>query len=312
VDKQNRRFVYDGWEWGTHLGLPDIQAYAEKVLRRLDQEYRPFAYERLGQVLERFDRFDGIMARKLSDNLQKDYLPYVYRGVGRELVRKTGADHFEKYLFLRARIDETYLPYFHEGMGMEFDEALINQTEKAVQFLNSVDPVDRAYIFKGFGRGKEYIEIRYVELFMFGFGRLGCDLKRWKAIMDNIEEKFRPDAYQRLGIEVGWRFIHGTKEYRNFVDKTEERYWPFLYKGLGIGIGWRFGDTMDGSMRIVHEFDQRFWPYLFEGLGVGAMRRYGYQLDEWAQAVRQVPREYKPYFEQGMNEALGERYEAKI
>lgn len=311
VDKKNRHFVYDGWEWATRRGLPDVQTYAEKVLRRLDKEYWPFAYERLGEVLEKFYWFDGRIARQLADNLQKDYLPYVYRGLGRGLVRKTGVDHFEQYLSLRTKIDEAYRPYFYEGMGMEFDEALINNTEKVLQFLKSVDKVDREYIFKGFGRGKEYIEISYVELFMFGFGRLGYDWRRWKTIMDNIEEKFRPDCYQRLGVEIGWRFIHGMKKYRNFMDQTEERYWPFLYKGLGIGIGWRFGDTMDGCMRIVHEFDQRFWPYLFEGLGIGATKRYGYQLDEWTQEINKVRTEYKPYFNQGINEALGERYEAK-
>lgn len=311
VDKQNRRFAYDGYEWATHAGLPDVQAYAEMVLRRIDKGYWPFAYERLGETLERTIWSQGTITRELEDNLQRDYLPYVYRGVGRKLVRKVGAVDLKKYLFLKNRVGEKYWLYFDEGIGIELDEALINNTKKAVQFLKSVDRIDREYIFKGFGMGKEYTEISYVQLFLFGFGKLGVDLGRWNTIMDNLEEEFRPDSYRRLGIEIGWRFIHGMKNYRNFLEKTEERYWPSLYKGVGIGIGWRFGYTMDGCKRIVQHLDKRFWPHLYKGLGIGVTRWSGYQLDGGQQDMSKVPGDYKFYFEQGINEAFSERYEAK-
>jgi len=311
IGRKDRRFAYEGYEWATHIGLPEVQVYAEKVLRRLDKEYWPFAYERLGETLEKLYSPEALIDWKLADNLQADYLPYVYRGMGRGLMRKTGAVDIKKYLLLKSRIGGMHRSYFHEGIGIEFDEALINNTKKAIQFLNSVDKVDREHIFKGFGRGREYVEIRYAELFMFGFGKLGYNLNKWNVIIGKIEEEFRPDSYQRLGIETGWRFIHGMKKYHNFLDKIDEQYRPFLYKGVGIGIGWRFGYTIDGCKRIIQDFDKRFWPYLYKGLGIGVTRWNGYQLDVGGQYISKVPVDYRPYFEQGINEAFGERYETK-
>ena len=311
VDKLNRRFVYDGYEWATQAGLSGIQAYAERFLRRIDKEYWPFAYERLGETLGGMVWSQTMITQELEGNLQRDYLPYVYRGLGKALARKSGAVDFKKYLFFRSRIDEKYWPYFHEGMGIDFDEALINNTKKAVKFLNNVDKIDREYIFKGFEMGREYAEISYVKMFLVGFGRLGVDLGRWNVIMGKIKEEFRPGAYQRLGIEVGWRFIHGIKKYRNFLDKIEEQYRPSLYKGLGIGIGWRFGYTIEGCNKIIQHFDKRFWPYLYKGLGAGVTRWSGYQLDAGRLDMSKVPSDYKTYFEEGIDDAFGERYETK-
>jgi 4-amino-4-deoxy-L-arabinose transferase-like glycosyltransferase len=310
IDKKNRRFVYDGYEWAVYAGLP-VQAYAKRVLSRIDQEYWPFAYERMGENAEGMFWSDSAITQKLEDALHKEYLPYFYRGAGRAFMKEGGAGDLEKYLFLRNRIDEKYRPYFHEGIGIELDEALIDHTAIAARFLNSLDRIDREYVFKGFGMGREYREISYVQLFRSGFGRLGADPGKWNAIMEKIEEGFRADAYQRLGIEVGWRFIHGIKKYLAFLEEVEARYRPSLYKGVGIGIGWRFGYDLNGCMRIAQAFDKRFLPSLYAGLGAGAMRRYGYQPDEWGEEIKKIPVEYKFYFAQGVNEAFGERHEAK-
>jgi len=311
IDKQNRRFVYDGYEWAIYAGLPDVQSYEEMFLKRIDNRYWPFAYERLGEALEKIIRSRVIIEQELYGNLQKEYLPYVYRGMGRAFVKEISPVDLKKYLFLRGMIDEKFRPYFYEGLGIELDEALISNTKKTVKFLNSVDKIDREYIFKGFGTGREYTEISYVKLFLFGFGRLGVDLERWDAIMGSIDDEFRTEASQRLGIELGWRFIYGMKKYRIFLEKTEERYWPSLYKGVGIGIGWRFGYTLDGCKQIVQHFNKRFWPYLYNGLGLGVTRWNGYQLDGERQDMSKVPDDYKSYFEQGVKEAFSERDEVK-
>ncbi len=310
-DRNNRRFVYEGYDWATHEGLPDVQVYAEKVLKRIDKEYWPFACERAGEVLEKHLWSQGMITQELAAHVSAGYLPYVYRGIGREFARTAGAADIGKYLFLRNRIAEEYRRYFLEGMGIELDEALMSDTKGTIRFLNNVDRVDRESIFNGFGRGKEYTEISHVQLFLLGFGRLGVDMGKWNEIMEGIDEESRADAYQRLGIETGWRFIHGMTTYRTFLGKTQERYRPSLYRGVGIGIGWRFGYTVDGCVRIVQQFDQSFWPLLYEGIGRGAARRSGYQPDGWAQEMLKVPDKYKEDVKRGFFEASGERYEAK-
>jgi Na+-transporting NADH:ubiquinone oxidoreductase subunit NqrE len=163
-------------------------------------------------------------------------------------------------------------------MGMQLYELLINDTANFISFTGSVDRQLKESLYRGMAEGQEYYQYSYSK-FGFGIGGIGYRIDAWNQIIDKVEDEFRPYCYQRLGIEIGWRFVHDIKKYLTFFQKADEKYAPYIYKGLGIGIGWRFGYDADGCSRLIDKIDKKYWPYIYEGLEMGSLKREGLQPD---------------------------------
>ena len=299
----DRRLCYAGMGWGFSKDKFDANYsfYIRNVLPKIDKQYWPDACERLGLIT---GHNNGII-KALNDNLDAGYLPYFYRGVGVKeagsLVHNPGG-----HIMLKDRIEAQYLSYFYEGVGRELYEMLMDDTESFVRFNGSLDLQSRVSVYKGIAEGKEYYQFSY---YRFGAGvrKIGYNIKAWDNIIDKIENAYKPYCYQRLGIEIGWRFIHGIKRYLAFLMRADEKYRSSIYRGVGIGIGWRFGCAIDDCVQLIKETDQKYWPYIYEGLGIGVSKRYGYQLDERVKEAEKIPPEYRPYFQAGIREASDSR-----
>lgn len=299
----DRRYCYAGmgWGFGKEKFNSDYSLYIRYVLPKIDKQYWPNACERMGRVIG----YNKDIVAELKNSLDANYLPYFYRGVGVREARRFLYD-FKSYARLVNSIDEEYRPYLHEGIGMELDEAWINDTEGFIQFTNAIDHKYRPYIYKELARGREYYQINYSK-FGYGIGRIGYSIGRWNEIINKIAEEFRPYCYQRLGIEIGWRFLYDIKKYLNFLVQIDERYSPHFYKGMGMAVGLRFGYDLHGCLQLIKEVNQKYWPFLFEGLGIGVTRRYNYQLDEWSRDAEKIPSDYKSYFQIGVKETVDNR-----
>jgi hypothetical protein len=300
----DRRLCYAGMGWGFSKDKFDANYsfYIRNVLPGIDKQYWPDACERLGLIIG----YNNDIIKALQDNLNVGYLPYFYRGVGAKEAGRLAHSPAE-YVMPKGVIEKQYLAYFYEGMGRELYEMFMDDTESFLHFNDSLDLESQASVYKGIAEGQEYYQFSYYK-FGAGVGKVGYNIKAWKRIIDKIENTFKPYCYQRMGIEVGWRFIHGIKRYLEFLIHTDEKYRFFLYRGVGIGIGWRFGCTIDDCTKLIKEIDRKYWPYIYEGLSIGVSKRYnGYSLDGWAKEVEKIPPEYQSYFQAGTTEASDNR-----
>ena len=294
----DRRYCYEGMGWG--FGKEKFDAnyhfYISRVLSKIDRQYWPDACERLGLITG----YNNDLIRELRDNSYTAYLPYFYRGFGVKEARRLACNPKE-YIRLKDGIDIRYQPYFYEGMGVKLWGIFMDNTEDFVHFNNLLDEQSKASLYKGIAEGKEYYQFSYGE-FRFGIRKIGYDINAWNSIINKIEDTYKPFCYQRLGVEIGWRFIHDIKKYLVFSANIDEKYSPFFYKGMGTGIGWRFGYTIDGCVQLIKEADRKYWPYIYKGLGAGISKRYSCRLDECGKEIEKIPKDYQSYFQAGMTE----------
>jgi hypothetical protein len=308
IDKKDRRFFYDGYRWAIPEGKGDLSVkdYVQKnIAGGVDKDCWPFAYENMGKVIEENNGYSRSADEELKSAADKSFYPYFYLGLGKGLVKK-GLDETE-YNYILGIIDKQYWRYLHEGIGTEIDTMFIENQKKLIQFMPAADPEARKDIYRGFANGREYAIISYRD-FQTWFGKISRgSMEEWESRVGNIEEEFRPYCYQRLGVEVGWRFSYGIKKYRDFMKEADAKYAAHMYKGLGMGIGWRFGDDISGCALLIKQAEQRYWPYIYEGLGMGVAKRYGYQIDGRLQDVEteKIPAEYRYQFRKGLKEGYG-------
>jgi hypothetical protein len=303
IDRKDRRFFYEGYKWAVPEGKSGFSTkdYVQKIIMvSIDKDSWPFAYEHLGRVMGRNLWYDKFADEELKSYVDKLFYPYFYLGLGRGFAGRGLNEH--AYNYLLGKIDKQYWRYFREGMGMEMDALFIDNIKKFSQFMAIMDIETRKDIYGGFAEGKEYPRMSY-NIFSSGFGKITHSVKAWKERIDCIEEEFKPYCYQRLGIEIGWRFIYDIKGCREFLQKAEEKYRPYIYKGLGMALGWRFGSNINGCELLIRQIEQKYWTYAYEGLGAGVVKRYGYQLDERAKDSEKIPVEYKDQFRKGLKEA---------
>jgi hypothetical protein len=296
-DADNRMFCYAGMGWGfaKEKFNDDYGFYIHRVLPALDKKYWPEACERVGTVTG----YNDVLVKELNDNMDIRYLPYFYRGFGVEAGKRLICDRKE-YARLAQLVDAQYAPYFHEGMGMELGEVLFNDTDGFIRFTNAVNEKFRPYIYKGLAEGRVYYQFKY-DKFGFGIGKVGYNIKAWNEIINKIDDEYKPYCYQRLGIEIGWRFIHDIKKYRLFLEQVDTRYLSVLYKGIGMGIGWRFGYDIVGCVQLIKEMNQKYWPFIYEGLGEGVLKHYGFLTDSLAKRAEVITLDYRRYFSKGLN-----------
>lgn len=309
IDKRYQRFFYDGYEWAVPKGKKgfSVKDYIQKkVTVGIDKDYWPLAYENLGKAMGIDSRYSKNTDEELKKYMNKAYYPYFYRGLGRSLVSMDIDD--AGYNYLIGIINKQYWRYFYEGIGREMDKMFIDNIAKFLQFMKRIDTESQKNVYIGFGEGREYREISYLK-FKSGFGKIGYSIQTWEKLIGNIPDEYKPYCYQRLGIEIGWRFIHDIKRYLAFLQKADEKYSGSLYKGLGIGIGWRFGYDRQGCLRLIQEINPRYRPYAYEGLGIGVARRYNCRLNELTQDIGQPFIENNPYFYKGLREAIEQRPE---
>ncbi|MBU1912657.1 MAG: glycosyltransferase family 39 protein [Candidatus Omnitrophica bacterium] len=309
-DGEARRYCYSGMGWGYAEDKfdADYHYYLSTVIHKIERDYWPYAYEWMGEALERELKYDKSTTAELKNLLDPEFIPNFYTGVGRQAVAEVFGDPEQTVLDFRKRIDKEYEPFFYHGIGVELFDALVNQPKKFFSFMSAIDKRFEPQIYTGLAQGKEYYRFLYRD-FGFGIGKkVGYDIGKWKWIMSKIGKEYRPFCYERLGIEAGWRFIHGIKKYSSFLRAADQEYWPYLYRGLGTGIGWRFAYNIEGCVALIKYADQAFWPYIYEGLGVGVARRYAYQKDAWAKGARYIPGDYRPYFDAGIKNDFDRRY----
>ena len=305
IDKKYRRFFYDGYKWAVPIDENNfsVKDYVQKkIMGSIDKGYWPFAYENLGKVIGQNLRYSKDLDEELKSSADKVFYPYFYIGLGRSFINK-GIDERE-YNYIYGIIDKQYWRYFHEGMGIEMDIMFIDDHQKFSQFMSTIDTEAKRDIYAGFAKGREYPRMSY-DIFQAGFRKIAHSIKEWKKRVTDIEEEFRSYCYQRLGIEMGWRFIYDIKGYRKFLQKVDEEYRPYMYRGLGTAIGWRFGYKISGCILLIKQVEQRYWTYIYEGLGTGVANRYGYQLDERLQDIEaeKISVDYRDQFRKGLKEA---------
>jgi len=308
-DGEARRYCYSGMGWGyaENKFYNNYHLYLSTWIHKIEKNYWPYAYEWMGEVLERKLRYDKIKGAELKNYFDPGLVSYFYSGVGRQAALEVGYNSKYALVDFRERIDEEYESFFYRGMGIELFDVLVNRPKEFFSFMNAVDKRFEPVIYVGLAQGKEYYRCIYND-FGFGIGKVGYNIDAWKKIVSKVEEKYRPLCYQRLGIEVGWRFIHDVTKYVSFLRSADQEYWLYLYKGLGIGIGWRFAYDLGGCVALIKYVDQAFWPYIYEGLGTGVARRYAYQKEAWIKESRNIPGDYKPYFEEGIKSEFDRRY----
>ncbi|MCX5692530.1 MAG: glycosyltransferase family 39 protein [Candidatus Omnitrophica bacterium] len=303
-DGEARRYCYSGMGWGYAEDKfdNDYRLYLSTWIHKIERNYWPYAYEWMGEALERELRYDKATGAELKNYLDPKLASYFYSGVGRQAAREVHDNPKHALMDFRKKIDEEYEPFFYSGMGIELFDVLVDQPEKFFRFMNAVDKRFEPVIYAGLAQGKEYYRCIYDD-FGFGIGKVGYNIGTWKMIMSKIEEKYKPLCYQRLGIEVGWRFIHDVTKYVLFLRAVDQEYRPYLYRGLGTGIGWRFAYNIEGCTKLIRYTDQIFWPYIYEGLGVGVMRRYNYETEGWVHEAGKIPLDYRSYFYRGTRDA---------
>jgi hypothetical protein len=306
-DTQERRYCYAGMGWGFAEDRfdNDYAFYLEHVIDKIEKRYWPYVYDWMGEAIERELTYDLMVGGKIKPYIDEPYRRYFYRGVGREAVFKIGDAPQDAFVDFQERIDPQFRPYFYEGLGIALFDRLGENPRKFYRFMDAIDQRFKPDIYEGLAQGKEYYRFIYEDL-GFGIRGIGYNMKKWKRRMKKIESQYRPACYQRLGIEVGWRFIHDIKKYLTFLAMAPEQYRPRLYKGLGIGIGWRFGHSIGGCTELIEYTDQEFWPYLYEGLGIGIARSYAYDRDSITQKVGKISPSYKVYFSKGVEESIKE------
>jgi hypothetical protein len=300
-DGEARRYCYSGMGWGyaEEKFDADYRSYLTDRIPKIEQNYWPYAYEWIGEAMERKMRYDKSEHAVLRGSLDPKTIPYFYRGLGRQAAKEVSWGPEEALADFRDRIDEEYEPQFYYGMGIELFDVLADEPETFLRFMDKVDGRFKPALYAGLADGKEYYRSIY-NVFGFGIGRVGYDIGRWKKIMSKVEEEYRPACYQRLGIEAGWRFIHDVTKYVAFLKGADPQYRPYLYKGLGIGIGWRFAYDIKGCASLIQYADREFWPSIYEGLGIGVARRYAYQKEAWVKAGKGVAEDHRAYFEEGV------------
>jgi len=304
-----RRYCYSGMGWGYAEDKfnADYTLYLGTIIHKIERDYWPYAYEWMGEALERGLRYDKSTAAGLRNYLNPDMISYFYGGVGRQAVKEIGGNPEQALIDFRKRIDEEYAPYFFKGIGVELFSVLTDRPKIFYRFMNSVDARFKPLIYEGMAQGREYYRFIYGD-FGFGIGKIGYDIGKWGKIMSKMEIEYRPFCYERLGIEIGWRFIHGVKEYLSFLRATDQEYRLYLYRGLGTGIGWRFAYDLKGCVKLIQNIDQAFWPYVYQGLGMGVARRYAYQEDAWANESKEIPVSYRSFFYAGIKDASSRKY----
>lgn len=268
--RDDRRYCYAGMGWGfgkDNFGS-DWRFYIRNVLPEIDSQYWPDAYQRLGLIMGH----NNEVIRELS-GLDKKYLPYFYRGIGIREAKEL-AHNRQGYTLLKDRIDAGYRNYFHEGMGIELYDMLIDDPEGFRYFSDSLDPDSRIAVYRGIAEGREYYQFSYAELGQ-GLKKIGYDIKTWNNIISKVDDAYKPYCYQRLGVEIGWRFIHGIKRYLAFLAQIDEKYRFSVYKGVGIGLGWRLGYSIDDCVWLISRMEAEFQPAAYAGLGLGIYKRYG-------------------------------------
>ena len=308
-DAEARRYCYSGMGWGYAEDKfnNDYHSYLTTWIQKIEKNYWPYAYEWMGEALERQLGYDKAKGAELKSYFDPGLVSYFYRGVGRQAALEVRSNPEYALADFKKRIGKEYEPFFYSGMGIELFDVLINQPGRFFRFMNVVDKEFEPVVYTGLAQGKEYYRCIYNE-FGFGIGKVGYNIEAWKVIMGKIEKKYRALCYQRLGIEIGWRFIHDITKYVSFLGGADQEYWPYLYRGLGIGIGWRFAYDLRGCIALIKYIDQEFWPYIYEGLGTGVTRRYAYQKEAWAKESRNIPGDYKSYFEAGVKSEFDHRY----
>ena len=304
IDKKYRRFFYDGYRWAVPKDVLSIKDYVQKKMVSIDKDCWPFAYEYLGSVMGQNLRYNKNTDEELKSHVDKVFYPYFFLGLGRSFANK-GLDENE-YNYILGIIDKQYWRYFHEGIGIEMDAMFSEDIKKFNQFISTTNIEARKEIYGGFAKGREYPRMSY-RIFSSAFGKIVHSIKSWEGCISGIEEEFKPYCYQRLGIEIGWRFIYGIKEYQDFLQKVNEKYKPNMYLGVGTAIGWRFGYNISGCEMLIKQLEQEYRTYVYEGLGIGVAKRYGYQLDERSQDIetKKVPAEHRDQFRKGLKEAVG-------
>lgn len=308
-DGEARRYCYSGMGWGyaeDKFGN-DYRLYLSTGIHRIERDYWPYAYEWMGEALERELTYDKAKDAGLKKSLDPELVPYFYSGVGRQAARAVRYNPERALTNFRERIDGEYEPFFYSGMGIELFDVLVNQPEKFFRFIDAVDEKFKPLIYAGLAQGKEYYRCIYND-FGFGIGKVGYNIDAWNVIMNKVEEEYRPLCYQRLGIEVGWRFIHDATKYVSFLKAVDQKYRAYLYRGLGTGIGWRFAYNLGGCVTLIQYIDRSFWPYVYDGLGIGVARRYAYQKEAWTKESKNIPEDYQSYFEAGIKSEFDRRY----
>ncbi|HTY44764.1 MAG TPA: glycosyltransferase family 39 protein [Patescibacteria group bacterium] len=296
----DRRYCYAGMGWGFAKDefSADYDSYVRNVLPRFDRQYWPNAWERLGQVTGA----QKALLRQVKNAPDQSCRIAFFRGCG---IKEAEAGKLVKspqeYAWQRESITAEYLPYFYEGMGTRLFETLTNEPEAFFRFSRSLEEGLRQRVYEGLAEGMEYFQYSY-DRASSGITKIGYNVTAWNTVISAVEDRYKPYCYQRLGIEIGWKFIHDIQQYRAFLARSDEQYRCFLYKGLGIGIGWRFGYDLDACRRLIEATDQNYRPLVYEGLGVGAFRRNRDQFSGAAERFAGVPKEYWPSFSKGIQE----------
>ncbi len=296
----DRRLCYAGMGWGfakERFGA-DQAFYLRNVLKCIDRKLQPYAWERLGFVI-------GYRRELAKEAMDHASFVYYCRGAGEQSV-ESGAilGDPQGYLRIKQTIDEEALPYFHEGAGTWLFGCLVQAPDKFLRLAASLDEPSRKRLYEGLAQGREYVQYSY-DRFSAGINGIGFDARAWKTIAGRIEPQYLPYCYQGLGVEIGWRLIHGINKYRQFLAQVDETCLASLYKGIGIGIGWRFGYDLAGCMQLAGELDAKYLEYVYEGLGSGVMKRNPEWAFENGRDASKVPAAYRAAFEEGLREARG-------
>lgn len=312
-DGEERRYCYSGMGWGyaEENFDNDYRNYLGKEINKIEKAYWPYAYEWMGEALERELKYDRGGMVDLNGYLDPAVKQYFYIGIGREAAREVSYDPEYAVMDFHKRFPEEDELFIYTGMGVELFDLLVDQPEKFFRFTRMLEDRQVRAVYAGMGRGKEYYRFLYGE-FGFGIGRAGYDAAKWEKLVNRVDDKYRPLCYQRLGIEAGWRLVHGLKDYPGFLKRVSGSYDRYLYKGLGIGIGWRFAYDLKSCAKLIQKFDRQFRGYIYEGLGMGVSRRYAYNRNGWSGQTACIPPEYLFDFENGIENDLGRPYGGKI
>ncbi len=308
-DGEARRYCYSGMGWGyaEEKFDADYRFYFSTIIHRIEKDYWPYAYEWIGEALERELRYDKSIGAELRNFLDPAVASYFYNGVGRRASGEVYGNPEQARMDFKERIEEEHEAPFYAGVGVELFAVLVDQPDTFFRFIKGIDSRVTSRIYAGLAEGKEYQRCIYGDLGS-GVGKVGYDIGQWERIVKRIEEEYRPSCYRRLGIEVGWRFIHAPRKYVTFLRGADRTYRPDLYRGVGTGIGWRFAYDMRGCAALIRYIDRALWPFVYEGVGIGVARRYACQKEAWAAERTSIPPDYRSYFDAGTESESGSRH----
>lgn len=307
IDKKNVRFLYNGLAWllPDDLRTFSLKEYSSHTVNEYFAEpYRRFAYERLGIEMGRSLVYNRKIEAQVREYLDQAYRPFFYFGLGRGVTEHLlDGKTYGKFL---GTIEKRYWKDFHNGIGVESDSRFINRPRQFVNFVFGLDKELQEAIFRGFSQGKEYKEIHY-EKFNYELRKIRHSVPGWERRVAGIPEEFRPFCYQRLGIEIGWRYLSDIKGYTDFLRKTDSVFASNVYKGFGIGLGLRFDLDVKGCVLLMQCVPDNFRGFAYEGFGEGLMRRYGCQSREMNadKQLDRIPPHYRVQFYNGAGNASG-------